>query len=289
MNSGKDHIRNLVNDNAYSGSVEWNHRFNDLTYEFDGHIGFSHIDGSKESILVDQLANQSYYQRPGLDYIEVDSNRTSLSGYTGRIRIDKKRGNWIWGTGAFFDTPGFEINDLGFFTTPDRINYRANLSWRDLVPKEVVRDYEIYGRIEREWNFGGYLIDANYRFRSTFTTLTNNRFRVEYRFFESRHDQRAARGGPLVFRAPMHRLDLSYNTNWSKPIRYETSLRLATEENGSEIEFTNSLRMQFCGNLDISFSPYYRRRVNPWQYVTTQSAAHNNTYGNRYVFAQLDR
>jgi hypothetical protein len=47
--------------------------------------------------------------------------------------------------------------------------------------------------------------------------------------------------------------------------------------------------MQFFGNLDISFSPYYRRRVDPWQYVTTQSAAHNNTYGNRYVFAQLDQ
>lgn len=278
-----------LNRNATTGSIEWNHRFQDLTYEFDGHFGFSNINGSASSILVDQLANQRYFQRPGLDHVEVDSNLTSLTGFTGRLRLDKRRGNWIWGGGVNFDTPEFEINDIGFMTSPDLIDTRFNISWRDLIPKEVIREYEIYARVSQAWDFGGYNVDRDLRLRGSLSTIKNLSYRLQFDYNDESFDQRAARGGPMLLRSAMRRISGRFRTDWSKPKFGEISFMFEEQKNGWENEIDVNFEMRVLGGLELSINPYYRRFVEPWQYVTTLSAEHDRTFGKRYIFAKMDQ
>ena len=61
-----------------------------------------------------------YYQRPDAPHVSVDPAATSLSGWSGRVGLNKNSGNVTFNAGLWGISPGFEPNDIGFATQTDR-------------------------------------------------------------------------------------------------------------------------------------------------------------------------
>ena len=105
---------------AYTGGLNWSHRFLDDTYSISGWVVGSHVRGSEQAITLTQLSSARYYQRPDNDYVTFDPTRTSLSGFAGQFIASKQAGNWRYSAGVDTRSPGFEVNDLGFQQDADR-------------------------------------------------------------------------------------------------------------------------------------------------------------------------
>src|SRR5258706_8547878 len=75
-----------------------------------GKLSGSRVTGSETAVSELQRAPQHYYQRPDAPEVSFDPRRTSLSGYAGRVNLNRKPGVWqvngtLWGV-----SPGFEPN-----------------------------------------------------------------------------------------------------------------------------------------------------------------------------------
>ena len=114
---------------AYSGGLDFLQYWKRRTWYIRGNVVFSHVNGSKEAMLRTQNSFEHLFQRPGSS-LSVDSNRTSLSGTGGTIRLGKAGGKsgklgqvFKFETGVTFRSPGLELNDVGFMLTANEINH----------------------------------------------------------------------------------------------------------------------------------------------------------------------
>ena len=119
---GHRRLDGLLVDRAFVGGV-------------DGHV---FLDGRRDWVVSGGLAGstrrrqpgrrccgcsgprQRYYQRPDAPHVSVDPTATSLSGWSGRLGLNKNSGNVTFNAGLWGISPGFEPNDLGFATQTDR-------------------------------------------------------------------------------------------------------------------------------------------------------------------------
>jgi len=114
---------NFLRKAAYAGGFDFRHRWANDTYEVSGDFIWSHILGSRESILLAQQSSARYFQRPDATHIEVDPTRTSLSGFSSSFSLSKiGGGHWRWSMAGLVRSPGFEVNDMGYLMYADWIN-----------------------------------------------------------------------------------------------------------------------------------------------------------------------
>ena len=83
-----------------------------------------------------QQSSTHYFQRPDRDYATLDSSATSLSGYAGRITLNKQKGNMMINAALGFISPGFESGDLGYLSRTDVINYHVGTGYKWSNPTE---------------------------------------------------------------------------------------------------------------------------------------------------------
>ena len=124
-------LRNSINKNAFVAAADgWTFLDSDNTYVLTGWGAVSSVSGSKERMVRLQRSPTHYFQRPDVSYISVDSSATSLTGYSGRLMLNKNRGRWTFNTAVGFISPKFEVNDLGFGSYSDYINAHFFTSYR---------------------------------------------------------------------------------------------------------------------------------------------------------------
>ncbi len=92
----------------------WTTIDHDRKWVVSGWAGLSRVSGNPVRLQSLQESSVHYFQRPDADYLGVDSTRTALSGYAGRISLNKQKGNWMFNSAVGLVSPGFEVNDLGF-------------------------------------------------------------------------------------------------------------------------------------------------------------------------------
>ena len=90
-----------------------------------------------------QESSRHYFQRPDASHVNVDSSKTSLTGYAGRLVLNKQKGNFFVNTAFGFINPAFDVNDLGFLYRADLINWHtgAGYYWSD--PTDIYRYLEL--------------------------------------------------------------------------------------------------------------------------------------------------
>ena len=93
-----------------------------------------------------QRASQRYYQRPDAPHVSVDPAATSLSGWSGRVGLNKNSGNLTFNAGLWGISPGFEPNDLGFATQTDRAGGHGLVLFRKLTPDRFTRSRQALAR-----------------------------------------------------------------------------------------------------------------------------------------------
>jgi hypothetical protein len=286
-----DPLAGLLHRQAYAGGADWSLRFNRGEYELRGYLGFSHVKGDSTVLLQTQRSSARYFQRPDADYLVLDSSRTSLSGYTGSLALERASGrNWLWDAFIFARTPGFEINDAGALGRADEIFGNARLRYRETQPGALFRNYEVSVSSEHGFNFGGtrnwtaYVTNGQVTWpnfwRTVFTAWIDLRGSSD----------RLTRGGPLMGTGQAWATILNVQNSAAARTRLQGGLYYGESELGERTSrLTSSVSVRPSPGLQLSVAPGYLRSTNPRQYVLTRGGGRPQAFGQRYIFSFIDR
>jgi hypothetical protein len=117
-----DELRFLPSS-AVTGGMDADWRIGGGKYSLNGYWAASRVAGSADAIARLQRSNVHSFQRPDSTHLAYDPARRSLTGAAGAFNLNKISGqNTRFNAYVGFKTPGFDINDLGFFQRADEIS-----------------------------------------------------------------------------------------------------------------------------------------------------------------------
>lgn len=275
---------------AWTGGFDWNLRFDGGTHEFGGWLGGSLVEGSAESILALQRSSARYLQRPDADYVDLDPARTSLDGYTAGLNVGRIEGSWRWLVSGEARSPEFEINDAGAMATADDIDGFVQVAYGDPIRKGPWKRIDASASVASGWNFGSV---RQYMTPAVDLNLVWDNFWKTY--FQVARDTRnlsdsLTRGGPLMGTGEGWRYQAGLSTNDAR--RYVWSLNggWSTDEFGAKgYSASTRLLVRSPRRFTFSVAPGYERSTDARQYVATLADGRPETFGQRYVFGELDR
>jgi hypothetical protein len=284
-----DALASVLTRNAFSVSGDSVLRFGD--YEMQGYLGVSYVGGSPGAILRLQRASARYFQRPDVDYVQIDPLRTTMTGAKGGFAIERQNArHWLWEITGSFETPDFETNDIGRLTTGDGQQITSEVEYQQTTPSTWYRNYSVTLGHEHEWTFGGTLQTSS--LESEVSMTWPNFWSTDWTTVVDfpRQDMRLTRGGPSMGRPRAWTTGVEVETSDAAETRGSTELRYGRTEDGGLIFTAGAgLTMQPGSQWQLSINPLYEREVETQQYVTTLPGGGPATYGRQYVFGHIDR
>lgn len=284
------YLASILPDQAYTGGVDWSIRFGDGTYSLIGNVAGSHVSGESEAITRIQRSSTHYFQRPDATHLELDSNATGLSGYSGAVEFRRNTGSWVYNAGAAIESAGFELNDLGRLSSADDIDAWGALTYRQNRPGSFYQNWDVTLDANRNWNTGGehQYSAVNLNGSITWPSLLFN-YLGAGRTFEGLSDAKT-RGGPT-----MDETDLLLNiwtgmgnNGGAKTRWYWHAGWGAYEYSGAFLNTYAGITSNIGSRLELSANPTFYTRSDPRQYVATVGGGEADTYGRRYIFSKLD-
>lgn len=278
------HLR-FLSASAYAGGVDFRHRFANNTYEASGYLLGSHVTGSEEAIERLQRAPTRYYQRPDASHVTFDSTRTTLSGYSAGLNLQKTSGALRGGLLTMARTPGFEINDLGFQQHADMLLAVGYANYTAYQPAPFLRQVRVNVNLVPVWTFDGTLtqVNRNLNLSAEFSNMWSGniggwRGGGSLSPFE-------LRGGPAIRTSPRTMLWASVNSDQRKPIfaNLSSDVSFTEETGGHSLTLSPRLTARPAPHIELSLQPSLSTNDNPWQYVETARSG-EATY---YVFGRL--
>ena len=282
----------LLNKRAVSVGVDgWTFLDAEKDWVLTGWAGLTNVTGGQARMLALQQSPQHYFQKPDQDHLSIDSGATSLTGWAGRIWLNKDKGNWRLNAAAGFINPSFESNDLGFHTYTDIINthFWIGYDWYD--PDPVFRTKSIGVAALEEFNFGGLKTGETFYLNGHLELLNYWYGSVFLGYNTEFYDDRRTRGGPLMRSLPSKFIFLSFNSDTRRSLYGFLSVS-ADRGNTGGWDYGVSLTLSWKASraLIISFGPSYSRNHSTAQYVeAVPDPLAAATFGTRYVFATLDQ
>lgn len=284
-------LDNSINKNAFViGSDGWTFLDETNTYVLTGWTAFSSVSGSRERMTALQMSPVHYFQRPDVSYISVDSSATSLTGYSGRLMLNKNRGRWTFNTAVGFISPGFEVNDLGFGSFSDYINAHFFTSYRWNDPTEFYQNCGINAAVFTSYDFGWDNTSLGYWLGSYLTRPDYSGVQATASYNPSTLNSRRTRGGPLTLNPP--------GTSCSIDINSDNRLWWVLYAGGSgdygkdDKQYTiyTTAQLKVLPTLTLSIGPQFTRDIAETQWIGNfDDPAASETYNTRYVFAHLNQ
>jgi hypothetical protein len=257
----------------------------------NGRLSGSDVDGSTAVIDRLQRAPQRYYQRPDAPQVHLDPSRTSLRGYTGRVMLNRNSGIWRVNAALWGVSPGFESNDLGFHGTGDRAGMHAVWTLRNNTPGTVLRSRFIWVEKWYTWNFDRQLQSDGDQGSLQLQFLNYWNLNVNLGSNQESLNDRLTRGGPAAL-SPSGQF---FNINGGTDSRQVVSLSAFGQMNRCDCISRNrswgvTVNYKPSSRLTINTGPQWTRSRQAAQYVqTVADTTATDTYGNRYVFGELDQ
>lgn len=270
---------------AYTGGLNWSHRFRNDTYSLEGYVVGSHVRGSEEAIENTQLSSARYYQRPDADYVTFDPTRTSLTGYGGELVFRRQKGSWRGGAGFNTRSPGLELNDLGFQRQADRHMQWLWVQRRWLEPGTVFRQFNMNVNQWSAWTYGWdrRSIGVNLNGWYQLANYWGGWWGMERSFNGLATD--GTRGGPALLRPGGWNGWGGIESDDRKSVRGSVGgwffIQDDTDSWGNGL-FAN-LSVRPASNLDFRIGPELFRQLDTWQYLQTEDVLG----ATRYVFGEL--
>lgn len=284
-------LKNSINQNAFVAATDgWIFLDEENTYVLTGWAALSNVSGSKERIISLQKSPTHYFQRPDVNYISVDSTSTSLTGYSGRLMLNKNRGRWIFNTAVGFISPQFEVNDLGFGSYSDYINAHFYTSYRWNEPNGFYQYFGISAATFVSYDYGGNRISQGY-WTNTYITLPDyNGGNLSFTYNPSTLNSRRTRGGPLTLNPESASGNFELFTDnrlwWVLTLGGDASFSDA----GNSNSFYSNVEFKVLPTLTLSVGPEFSKDDINAQWVTNYSDPEaGETFEKRYVFANLDQ
>ena len=110
------------------------------------------------AIAATQRSSNHYFQRPDAPHLEYDPAATSMSGYRAQVDAGKRAGSWTGNVALTASSPGYEINDLGFQTSTDRIVLDPNVTYEHNKPGRLLRRWSVRAGPDNVWTYGWELV-----------------------------------------------------------------------------------------------------------------------------------
>ncbi|HSG50235.1 MAG TPA: DUF5916 domain-containing protein [Longimicrobiales bacterium] len=272
---------------AYTGGVDFRHRFAGDNWQVNGYFLASHIRGSQEAMAAAQLSSARYYQRPDADHVAFDPSRTSLSGVSGYLAVSKiSGGRWRLGTLVQTRSPGFDVNDAGYLREADFTTAVLYAGYAVNNPMGPFRRWRLNANGWTGWTYGGESQGAGgningsaqlANFWSVHAGVNHNGGGVTTALL---------RGGPAVRKEgrwngwggittdSRSRLQLSLNTFWNR----------ATESGSWGLGLSPTLRFRPSGRATLSLGSFVNRSVNDLQWLGRMG-----TEDPAYLFGEIDQ
>ncbi|MFO7445060.1 MAG: DUF5916 domain-containing protein [Ignavibacteriaceae bacterium] len=288
----EDAIREDINKGAYTGGIDgWTFLDSSKTWVLTGWMGLSHVYGTKERMISLQENSQHYFQRPDSKVNRFDSSATSLTGYAGRILLNKQKGNFFSNTAIGIITPEYDVNDVGFLSRADVINFHigAGYYWND--PTDLYRYVELGGAVFRNYDFDGNTTwQGVYHF--AFVRLPNYySFGWNLAYNPETINNRRTRGGPLTLNKPGYQVNFYANSDNRKDIIFNAGYFTYRNPNYSyNWELEAGVEFRPASNITLSVSPFFSKVNEFAQWVDSfDDPLAEATYGKRYIFAEMDQ
>lgn len=259
---------------AYSGGVDFKHSWKDRKYFIEGNMVASHVIGSEESIRATQESITHLFQRVDAGHVEVDGDRTSLTGTGGKLEGGKAGGgHWLYNTGMSWKSPELELNDIGFLRQADEIRQYSSVSWRTIKPLENFRNIYIGVGQLTTYDFEGNFNRTQYDLNSEF--IFRNNWWAE---FGAAHKPRIfintfLRGGPRWRFSEENFAYLFFGSDRRKKLSFVMGHvnSQAKQDNFSLVRYVGRLNYQPFNALSINLQTEYEKNPNKTQYVTETS------------------
>ena len=254
-----------------------------------GDLSGSHVRGSARAIDELQRSSRRYYQRPDAPHVELNPERTSLSGYTGRVFLNRNSGVWRVNASLWGVSPGFESNDLGFHGRSDRAGAHSVLLWRKQTPDRFSRSRGWWLAKAWTWNFNRELVSNLWM--GCGNALFTNYWRVGacggYTQRTSSDDR--TRGGPQTENPQSNWANVSFGTDGRKWLSFDMWTGHDWDAHGGfSTNGELSMNLKPFSTLSISTGPSIQHSKDPAQYVRTEKdATAVATFGQRYVFGTI--
>ena len=284
-------LQSLLPRDAIAGGVDWKLRYKQGMYEVTGWLGGSRVSGDAAAIGRLQRNSAHFFQRPDQDYVTFDPTRTSLSGATASLRLDKNAGRFtLGGIQLSTRTPGFDINDAGQMRSGDDIDFNADIQLRDTKPNPYVRFYQFGTSAVAGWNYGGYR--QYLRFNQTAQATLHSFLRLNARgtlYVPSLSDD-LTRGGPLIGTPAGYSVLGQVTSRANMPTTWNARTEYYHDAFGGwRWDVSTGIATRPAPQWQGSVDPTFSRSVDARQYVATRSGGSAATFGQRYVFAAVER
>ncbi|WP_109851433.1 DUF5916 domain-containing protein [Aquimarina sp. AU58] len=279
---------NLLRKSAYTAGLDFRHNWRDRKYFIEGNIVASHVEGSEEAIEKTQNSLTHLFQRVDADHVELDPNRTSLTGTGGKLRGGKSGGgNWRYGAGVFWRSPELELNDIGFLRQADDIRQFANLRYLFLKPTKFYRRANVRFSQSSAFDFEGnynriqYVLGGNIDYQNNWWT------EVEMIHKPRIFTNTVLRGGPRWRFSQENIGVLFFGSDQRKKFNFTVGHvnSWTTDNNFSFRRYVLRLRYQPFNSFSMSLNPEFVENPNKTQYVT--DVDFNGTP--RYITAKIDQ
>lgn len=275
-----------LHDQAYTGGLNWRHRFADNRYSLSGWVAGSYVAGTPEAIDRTQTSSARYFQRPDNDYVTYDPTRTGLSGLGALLGFEKISGDWRFMIGGDTRSPGFEVNDLGFQRQVDETSQMFWMQRRWVQPGKVFRSVYVNLNQWGGWNYGWDRLYTGGNVNAHFTLLNYWSWGVGINRNIPGLSTGALRGGPAMKTPGNWNGWFNASTDSRKAVRVDVggswfAQPEANDTHGWGLWGTVALRP--AANVDLSFSPEWNVNNDDWQYVDTPDVLG----GPQYLFGEL--
>jgi hypothetical protein len=289
---------------AYSAGVDFEHSWGNREWAVWGFFSGSHVLGDSLAITALQRASNHYRQRPDLDWSTYDPAATSMTGANWRLQFERRVGRWTGAVWAAEITSGFEVNDLGFSTAPERLDGGFRVGYQEVRPNRIFRtskvDFSTYHNFSHEvlrdtWSWGSWnrahtsgvaQVDGVVQFLNFWAANASVAYGPDV------VSRTATRGGPRMRVPGSWTLSLGLGTDNRKLLSLKPEVGITRRRDGAGDEFSASLgvTLQPSTRLLVTLAPSYGNSADAGQYVTASDAVpYAPTYGSRYLFADLER
>ncbi len=290
---------------AFNAGVNFEHQWNDREWALWGFLAGSLVRGSEEAITDIQRSSNHYFQRPDATRFGVDSTATAMSGAEWRLQFERRSGlHWTGSVWLAEVTKAFEINDLGFSNSSERLDSGVRLGYREIQPGDLFRSYNFnfstfhnisHDALDDLWSWDSWqnaYMRGNVSVEARGELLNYWNGNVQVTYSPNGMSRSSTRGGPMM-RAPGNtqvelRLsgDRRKKVNWGANVQFQR----ATLGDGGSVEVGADVNVHPSTNVVLSLRPHFQSERTQDQYVaTTDPIGYTPTYGSRYLFADLER
>ncbi|MEW5918918.1 MAG: DUF5916 domain-containing protein, partial [Gemmatimonadota bacterium] len=289
--AGGDSLAAVLPREAMTGGADFRWRLKEGMYAFSGWYGFSHVAGDPSAMLRLQRSSARYFQRPDAEYVDYDSTRSSLGGYTWSIRADKDAGRRIlWGAQLQSNSPGFELNDIGRLNNADEIEYNADIQIRETLPGRYLHNWRLGFDTRGGWNYGGDRQSNHWNQNTSLTFKNYWNLNVRTSFALATQNATLTRGGPSMRSLGEWSEELRLSNPMSSRTGWRLNARVTRGEEGLyRSSFGGQLTLRPTDRWQLSVEPNYSRASDPRQYVTSRNDTLARFLDTRWIFAHIER